>query len=174
MSSALPNRPNLEHLKKQARQRLRELQVRVPGTRLADAQHVIAREYGFPSWPKLKAHVDAVIQRGGANNVADRALAVHLREIETGELLGVALLVPSERYAATFLNGADDVRERKLTPAVWRKIDKWVINGDIGLPAEPAPLSPAVVAALLGSERPTISGHRFASFPMKARGSDRV
>ncbi len=28
--------------------------------RLADAQHVIAREYGYTSWPTLKQHVDAV------------------------------------------------------------------------------------------------------------------
>ncbi len=28
---------------------------------LHDAQLVLAREYGFPSWPKLKAHIDAVI-----------------------------------------------------------------------------------------------------------------
>jgi hypothetical protein len=27
--------------------------------RLADAQHVIARDYGFASWPKLKEHVEA-------------------------------------------------------------------------------------------------------------------
>ena len=26
--------------------------------RLADAQHLIAREYGFASWPKLKLRVD--------------------------------------------------------------------------------------------------------------------
>jgi hypothetical protein len=28
--------------------------------RLADAQHMIAREYGYASWPKLKQHVDAL------------------------------------------------------------------------------------------------------------------
>src|SRR5262249_34492415 len=28
--------------------------------KLSDAQHVIARDYGFSSWPKLKEHVDAV------------------------------------------------------------------------------------------------------------------
>jgi hypothetical protein len=185
MPSGLPNRPNLEHLKKQARERLRELQVRVPGTRLADAQHSIAREYGFTSWPKLKAHAvkaiseavrpasatrSSVGQRAGANGTADRVLAVHLREIETGELEGVALLVPLQRYAATLINGAGEARERKLPPAVWREIDRWVINGDVGLPAEPAPLSPAVVAALLENERRTFSAHRVASFPMTARG----
>ncbi len=59
MSPDLPTRPSLEHLKKQARERLRELQVRIPSAQLADAQHAIAREYGFASWPKLKAHIDA-------------------------------------------------------------------------------------------------------------------
>lgn len=31
-----------------------------PDVRLADAQYMIAREYGYASWPKLKQHVDAV------------------------------------------------------------------------------------------------------------------
>ena len=31
-----------------------------PDPRLADAQHMIAREYGYASWRKLKQHVDAV------------------------------------------------------------------------------------------------------------------
>ena len=64
MSSDLPTRPNLEHLKKQARQRLHELQVHEPGAQLADAQHAVAQEYGFASWPKLKAHVDALTSTG--------------------------------------------------------------------------------------------------------------
>jgi hypothetical protein len=64
MSSELPVRPNLEHLKKQARQRLRRLQLHEPGAQLADAQHAVAREYGFASWPKLKAHVDALTSTG--------------------------------------------------------------------------------------------------------------
>jgi hypothetical protein len=188
MSSDLPDRPSLEYLKKQARERLRELQVRVPGTQLADAQHAIAREYGFPSWPKLKAHVDAVTasrdavrrasathssssQHGGSHSAAERALAVHLRDKHRGGLFGVALFVPSVRYAAMLIDGAGEARERKLTPAVWREIDSWVITGDLGLPAEPAPLSRTVVTALLKSERPTISAHRFASFPMKAQAA---
>ena len=69
----LPARPNLEHLKKQARlllrgslqvepaaiDRFREAQVQLAtaAPKLADAQHVIAREYGFDNWANLKAHV---------------------------------------------------------------------------------------------------------------------
>jgi ankyrin repeat protein len=69
----LPARPNLEHLKNQARQlhrqsleaepsavaRFAAFGVTSPQPRLADALHVIAREYGFDSWPALKLHLDA-------------------------------------------------------------------------------------------------------------------
>ncbi len=59
MSLELPPRPNLEHLKKQAKDRLGELQRQTPSAQLADAQHLLAREYGFASWPRLKAHVES-------------------------------------------------------------------------------------------------------------------
>ena len=60
MSLSLPPRPNLDHLKKQAKDRLRALQATSPDAQLADAQHALARDYGFDSWPKLKAHVEAL------------------------------------------------------------------------------------------------------------------
>ena len=55
----LPEHPSLEHLKKQARRRLRDLAASAPGAKLADAQLEIARGYGFPSWRALKAFVEA-------------------------------------------------------------------------------------------------------------------
>lgn len=59
MSRDLPDRPHLDHLKKQARALLRELRQRDANASLADALHALARDYGFASWPKLKAHVQA-------------------------------------------------------------------------------------------------------------------
>jgi hypothetical protein len=59
-SSRLPARPSLEQLRKQARERLRRLRDTRPETRLAEAQHALAREYGFASWPALVHHVAAV------------------------------------------------------------------------------------------------------------------
>jgi ankyrin repeat protein len=72
----LPPRPNLEFYRKQAKalrkafatgdpaaaarvqaQRPRRTG---PGLLLSDAQHVIARELGFESWPKLKKHIEVV------------------------------------------------------------------------------------------------------------------
>ncbi len=71
----LPDDPSLEHLKGQAktllrrfrdgdeaaRALLREHHPDVPEElKLADAQLVVARGYGFASWPKLKAHLDVI------------------------------------------------------------------------------------------------------------------
>ena len=59
MSRDLPPNPNLEHLKKQAKALLEKLRQQNADATLVDAQHALAREYGFPSWPKLKAYVDS-------------------------------------------------------------------------------------------------------------------
>ena len=82
----LPPRPDLEHLKKQAKELLHKLEQREPealrraaGVRvefdpaapqLSDAQRVLALEHGFESWPKLKAHVASA-----AENAADALAA---------------------------------------------------------------------------------------------------
>jgi hypothetical protein len=60
MSRQLPPQSNLEYLKKQAKDLLRDMRQRDPASKLADAQRAIAREYGFTSWPKLKAHLDSL------------------------------------------------------------------------------------------------------------------
>ncbi|MFD7659809.1 ankyrin repeat domain-containing protein [Actinosynnema sp. NPDC059797] len=51
---ALPPRPSLAHLRKQAKSLRRDRAIP-----LAAAQRDLARSYGFPSWPKLVAHVTA-------------------------------------------------------------------------------------------------------------------
>jgi ankyrin repeat protein len=53
MSRELPAKPSLEYLRKQAKQ----LQRTTSHGTLADAQHTLAREYGFADWAKLKSYV---------------------------------------------------------------------------------------------------------------------
>src|SRR5438034_9771541 len=60
----LPDRPSLEYLKKLATERLRELQRGDASAQLADAQLAVAREQGFASWRKLRAHLDALRPAG--------------------------------------------------------------------------------------------------------------
>ena len=72
MSDQLPSNPSLDHLKHQARnlqrdhaardvKALERVKTRLPDYEgrlsLAKAQAIIAREYGFDSWPELKKHV---------------------------------------------------------------------------------------------------------------------
>jgi len=56
MSRQLPEKPSLEYLKKEAK----ELRRGMPQAKLADAQHALANDYGFASWARLKAHVEAL------------------------------------------------------------------------------------------------------------------
>jgi len=61
MSRTLPSPANLEFLRKEAKTRLRHMQGQAPEAQLADAQHRLAKEYGFASWPRLVAHVQGHI-----------------------------------------------------------------------------------------------------------------
>jgi ankyrin repeat protein len=74
----LPARANLEHLKNEAKQRLKTLRSNNPEVRLSEAQLLVARGYGFPSWRKLKAHVDA--QHDSGQQLIN---AVHASDLET-------------------------------------------------------------------------------------------
>lgn len=85
MKRQLPPRPNLDQLRHQAKDLLKSHKAGDPDAierirqshprslnaplRLSDAQLVIAREYGFESWPKLKAAVEEILL--GQNNPFD-------------------------------------------------------------------------------------------------------
>jgi TonB family protein len=56
----LPERANLEHLKKEAKQRLKMMRLDDSGATLAAAQLATARQYGFTSWRRLVAYVKAL------------------------------------------------------------------------------------------------------------------
>jgi len=63
---ALPARPSLEFLRKLAKQQVATLRRQGKTTSLAAAQLTLARKYGFPSWRKLKAHVELLEQAAEA------------------------------------------------------------------------------------------------------------
>jgi ankyrin repeat protein len=59
-ATALPARPSLEYLKKLAKKQVAALRKQGRTASLATAQLALARKYGFPSWRKLKVHVEAL------------------------------------------------------------------------------------------------------------------
>lgn len=95
----LPSHPNLDHLKHQAKDLLKDHTTRTPDAaqrlrefhpgfaratdseifaaclRLSDAQLAIAREHGFPSWTRLKRHIEQP-------TLADRLDLPHQQRIE--------------------------------------------------------------------------------------------
>lgn len=82
----LPDNPNLDHLRQQAKNLLAGLRDTDPAVTLADAQASLAGQYGFRTWTDLKAEVDRV--RGQAD-VADRALALAVAgRYGLGEVIG--------------------------------------------------------------------------------------
>jgi ankyrin repeat protein len=75
----LPDRPNLRHLKDQARDLLKA----GSASSITDAQFRIARLYGFPSWPKLKAHIDSLEEVGQLRAAIDTNDFARVRELMT-------------------------------------------------------------------------------------------
>ncbi len=100
----LPRQPNLEQLRKQAK----DLMGGWPGFTLTEAQRELARAYGFPSWPKLKAFVDGA-------NVARLADAVN-----AGDLATVRKLIQA-RPELVGMDMAGDNEHRALHYAVLRR-----------------------------------------------------
>ncbi len=115
----LPSNPNLDHLKYQAKDLLKERTARTPGIAqrirefhprfsratdteildaqfsLSDAQLTIAREYGFPNWARLKRHIEKP-------TLSDRLDLPHQQRIENATF----------RRAVELLDAGDIVRLR--------------------------------------------------------------
>jgi len=101
-AKALPTRPNLKYLKKIAKQQVASLRRQGRTPSLAQAQLSLARSYGFPSWRKLKAHIEQ-LQRQAQGQPLQKTIptetfnevmkAITNREAET--LLRLLVGVPS-------------------------------------------------------------------------------
>jgi ankyrin repeat protein len=120
----LPKQPNLEQLRKQAKDLLEQYRAAEPAAvaevqqferrpdpaafALNDAQRVLARAYGYESWPKLKAFVDGA-------NVARLAEAV-----QAGDAAQVRVLL-SARPELIAMDMAGNDEHRVLHFAVLRR-----------------------------------------------------
>ncbi len=116
---SLPNPPDVDHLRRQAKQLLNayvsgagdaaaEVNAHFHGAdpstfALDDAQVVIARVYGFESWPKLKAYADGITVTGLTAAVrADDFAAVRQMLAVRPELVHLDLSENDERRALHF------------------------------------------------------------------------
>ena len=100
------------------------------------------------------------------------ALALEIRQLDTGAVLGVALVVPSGRHLSFLSDSAGIATSASLPDETWREIDAWAAEGNAGLPAQPAPLGPSIVAAFLGEQPSAVSARRFAALPITVAAHD--
>ena len=81
MSRQLPEKPNLEYLRKEAKELFRS----TGQGRLADAQRALANDYGFATWAELKAHVQALVRESDPPQALKAAVcasdAARLRDV---------------------------------------------------------------------------------------------
>ena len=101
---ALPDAPDLEWLRKQAKRHLGELRRTKPEARLADAQLDLARSYGFSSWRALKAHVDSLTIDGRLFALAREGNVAELRALLDAH--PDRLLAREKPYGWTLLHAA--------------------------------------------------------------------
>jgi ankyrin repeat protein len=97
----LPDNPNLEWLRKQAKARLAELRQANPRARLAEAQFELAKRYGFSSWRALKAHLDSLTVDGQIIESASKGQVESLARLLDAHPEKVHLKVPP--YEASLL-----------------------------------------------------------------------
>ena len=75
----LPDRPNLRHLKDQAKDLLKT----GAAASITDAKFKVARLYRFASWPKLKAHVESFEEIGQLKQAIDTNDIVRVKTMMT-------------------------------------------------------------------------------------------
>ena len=80
-SLSLPENPNLDWLRKQAKRRLEERRKTKPGAQMAETQFNLAKQYGFPSWRALKAHIDSLTLDGQLIEAARKGDAAKLTSL---------------------------------------------------------------------------------------------
>lgn len=126
-SRSLPERPNLDHLKNEAKALHKTLRAEDPDVKLTDAQRHLAREYGFPTWAKLRTHVQNV--RGADDGVAAFLKAVQQQNLDAAQ----EIVVRNPRLASTSLHVAACLGEVEAVQRL--STDATQVNEKAGDPA---------------------------------------
>ena len=123
-SRELPARPHIDHLRNEAKalhkafdgrapnalQRIRDVLGDRKTLKLTDAQRVIAREYGFPTWSLLRAHVQASRGTGEAIDAFLAAVQEQDRERARSVLRTRSHIATESLHVAAVLGRLDDAK----------------------------------------------------------------
>jgi len=130
-----------------------------PGARLCDAQREVAREYGFASWRKLKAHIDVISDPSGLLTTFTRAVEqadadAVARCLSLSPALTRAMLCGKDPHGETALHRVDPKFGVEVTDAHLRIAALLIDHGaDInakGWPSNQADATPLMHPSWLG------------------------
>ncbi len=95
------------------------------------------------------------------------AVAFDVSAVETGDLLGVALIAASARHISFLRVDGDSVERLEVSNETWRLIDEAMAEIAARLPFKPPPAAPVVAEVLFaGRPHPPVLVQRFASIPV--------
>ena len=95
------------------------------------------------------------------------AYVFDVRLIDGGAVVGVGLLLPSERHLSFLAEGAEAAVTPFLSTSTWDAIATWVAESDQALPSQPRPMNTRVVAEFLeGIDPATVIAQRYAAIPV--------
>jgi len=180
-SRSLPGRPNLRHLKLEAKRRLAAGEF----TTLHDAQVAIAREHGLPSWTSLKQLVCA--QAGEESHALDQLRWVIARFARAGEPDWAAptpdelgqhfderflTAVPPAALIATIGRVTQDLRDGELVVLGRTPLQAYVQLGSLQYAAAVEPDPPHRLTGLRGLPMGSrVHDPRVADPPVRIRGN---
>lgn len=169
----LPDSPSVQHLRQQAKDVLPHLRGVRPGATLSDAQAHVAHQYGFRTWPELKAEVDrrsasSVAPALGEDTAAQIAAAFGLGE-PAGPL--VPLIRQWSGHAWTLATDRGTWTVRRLFGPFYEAN----LETEAGMAERAAAdgvVTPVPVRAGSGSLAETIAGERWRVFTAPAVGPE--
>jgi hypothetical protein len=134
--------------------------------RRAPAGYTLSHARGHDKVPAKMTQTTAVTQ----------ALAVDIRQAATDDLMGVALIVASERHVSWLSAETGAISAPALSDEVWRDVDAWDQAAAARLPFKPEAMTGSIVDALLGgaarSAMRDVIARRFAAIPITIESRD--
>lgn len=156
----LPDSPSLGHLRRQAKDLLPQLRVVRPDATLSDAQTLVAEQYGFRTWPDLKAEVD---RRSTTIRTADDGVAAAVADaFDLGAPQGP--LVGLERQWAGQAWALSTDRGRWLARQLFDWFDEGAVEAEVLLAESAAGVgiqTPRPVRSRAGAVVRTVQGRRW-------------
>lgn len=166
----LPDAPNLDHLRQQAKDVLPQLRSVRPAATLSDAQALVAEQYGFRAWPDLAAEVN---RRTASVRHDDKSADAIAEVFNLGKPTGP--LVARERQWAGQAWSLTTEHGRWLVRQLFEWFDEAGVESEVLLAEAAAAadiLTPRPVRSVAGQVVEALNGVRWRVYDLPSMGPE--